>query len=251
MPVDLNEDVKLVLASALAVKLKWREPFDEGSRMVSDQWVRWLTRSDHDLSSVRRHVSASAGPLTAITVLGAGEIDVRLVIGEPGRTRSDVLAAAIQLQGEGQDGAEILAGRNAPGVEVIESMSPTPSVILSMPHFEIEEEHDLLDQAEVFGLVSATDRSRGHFPGLSPEPLAVSQAKQAVLARFSATGFEAAAVTAIAWLAGSAPTRGAKALLVSLDRPFAFVAVHRPTGIPLVAGWVTESAYQRASDELA
>ncbi len=264
MPIDLNEDIKLVLASALAVKLKWQQPFDEGSRMVSEKWMRWLTRSDYDLGSVRRHVSASAGPITAITVRGAGEIDVRLVIGEPDRSRSEVLAAAIELQGDGQnrdgqdgdgqdsdgqDGAELLAGLTAPGVEVIESMSPTPSVILSMPYFEIEVEHDLLQQADVFGLLSATDTSRGHFPGLSPEPLAVSQAKQAVLARFSATGFEAAAVTAMAFLAGSAPTRGAKALLVVLDRPFAFVAVHRPTGIPLVAGWVTESAYQPASDE--
>ena len=34
---------------------------------------------------------------------GAGEIDVRLVIGEPDRSRSEVLAAAIELQGDGQD----------------------------------------------------------------------------------------------------------------------------------------------------
>jgi serine protease inhibitor len=145
----------------------------------------------------------------------------------------------------------LLKGKQAPGVQVIESMSPTPSVILSMPYFAVDTKHDLLDHADLFGLRTATDNSRGHFPGLSPQPLAVSQAKQAVMARFSATGFEAAAVTAIAWLAGSAPTRGAKALFVALDRPFAFVAVHRPTGIPLVAGWVTESAYQPASDELA
>ena len=82
----------------------------------------------------------------------------------------------------------MLAGLKAPGVEVIESMSPTPSVILSVPYFEIEVEHDLLPHADVFGLLSATDTSRGHFPGLSPEPLAVSQAKQAVLARFRQRG---------------------------------------------------------------
>jgi hypothetical protein len=58
------------------------------------------------------------------------------------------------------------------------------------------------------------------------------------MARFSATGFEAAAVTSIAMAAGSAPTPGAKALLVSLEQPFGFIALHRPTGVPVVAGWV-------------
>jgi hypothetical protein len=31
---------------------------------------------------------------------------------------------------------------------------------------------------------------------------------------------------------------GGKALKVALDHPFAFIAIHRPTGIPVVAGWV-------------
>nr|WP_238351594.1 serpin family protein [Kribbella shirazensis] len=120
-------------------------------------------------------------------------------------------------------------------------MAPTPTVILSLPYFEIDAEHDLLQHPDVFGLKAASDASRGHFPGLSPQPLAVAQARQAVMARFSATGFEAAAVTAVAAEAGSAPRPGAKALYVSLDRPFGFIAVHRPTGIPVVAGWVNYS----------
>jgi serine protease inhibitor len=126
-------------------------------------------------------------------------------------------------------------------MEVIETMSPTPTVILSLPYFEIDAEHDLLEHPDVFGLTSAADKSAGHFPGLSPQPLAIDQARQAVTARFSATGFEAAAVTAMAMAAGSAPTPGAKALYVSLERPFGFVAVHRPTGVPVVAGWLNYS----------
>jgi serine protease inhibitor len=77
---------------------------------------------------------------------------------------------------------------------------------------------------------------------LSPQPLAVGQARQSVMARFSATGFEAAAVTAMAMAPGSAPTPGAKSLLVSLEQPFGFIAVHRPTGTPVVAGWVNYSS---------
>ena len=235
MPIELNPDVLLVLASALALRTKWALPFTEYPRGER----RWLSRTDYDLDTVRVFESP-AGPLTVVTVVGTGEFDVRLVAGEAGR--GAVLAAALELSGDGVSGSELLArGRSAPALEVIESMSPVPSVILSLPYFEVDAEHDLLEHPEVFGLRAAMDNSQGHFPGLSPQPLAVDQAKQAVMARFSATGFEAAAVTAMAMAAGSAPTPGAKALLISLERPFGFIALHRPTGVPVVAGWVNYS----------
>jgi hypothetical protein len=249
MPITLNDDVLLVLASALALQTKWVLPFNEYPRGQR----RWLSRADHDLESLRVY-DGPTGPLTVVTVVGTGEFDLRLVAGEPGRGRGAVLADALEVSGDGVSGAELLAGasssrwkrlfsseRPAPAVEVIESMSPVPTVVLSMPYFEVDAEHDLLQQPEVFGLQSATDSTRGHFPGLSPFPLAVSKAKQAVMARFSATGFEAAAVTAMAMVAGSAPMPGGKALKVSLDQPFGFIAVHRPTGVPVVAGWVNYS----------
>ncbi|MFF0269552.1 serpin family protein [Kribbella sp. NPDC004536] len=229
MPVELTPDVLLVLASALALKTEWELPFDEYPR--GDQ--RWLSRTDGDLDSLRVHDTA-AGPLTVVTVRGVGEFDVRLVVGDGGR--AVVLGAALSLD-DGMPGAEVLATeRSAPGVEVIESMRS--AVILSMPSFEIDAEHDLLQHRDVFGLTAASDPSRGHFPGLSPQPLAIDQARQAVMARFSATGFEAAAVTSMAMAAGAAPVFDQKALYVNLERPFGFVAVHRPTGVPVVAGWV-------------
>ncbi|WP_427884795.1 serpin family protein [Kribbella sp. GL6] len=233
MPVQVTPDVLLVLASALALKTDWELPFNEYPR--DDR--RWLSRADDDLDSLRVHDSA-AGPLTVVTVRGAGEFDVRLVVGDGGRAA--VLGAALTLDDEGMPGAEVLAAeRSAPGVEVIDAVRST--VILSMPYFEIDAEHDLLEHPAVFGLTAASDKTRGHFPGLSPRPLAIDQARQVVMARFSATGFEAAAVSAMAMAAGAAPTFDAKALYVNLERPFGFVAVHRPTGVPVVAGWVNHS----------
>lgn len=41
--------------------------------------------------------------------------------------------------------------------------------------------------------------------------------------------------------AGAAPVFSEKALSVNLERPFGFVAVHRPTGVPVVVGWVNYS----------
>jgi hypothetical protein len=233
MPIDLTPDVVLVLASALVLKTEWELPFNEHRRGV----LRWLDRADRDLDSLQVYESA-AGPLTVVTVRGTGEIDVRLVVGDGGRAA--VLSAALELAGDGMSGTDVLAAeRSAPGVDVIESVRP--GVVLSMPYFEIQAEHDLLQHKDVFGLTAASDTRRGHFPGLSPTPLAIDQARQAVMARFTATGFEAAAVTAVATAVSSGPRPEAKALRVNLDRPFGFVAVHRPTGVPVVAGWVNHS----------
>ncbi|GAA3121353.1 hypothetical protein JOF29_006625 [Kribbella aluminosa] len=233
MPIDLTLDVLVVLASALVLKTEWELPFNEHRWGVR----RWLDRTDRDLDSLQVYEGA-AGPLTVVTVRGTGEIDVRLVVGDGGRAA--VLSAALALDGDGMSGTDVLAAeRSAPGVELVESVRP--SVVLSLPYFEIQAEHDLLQHKDVFGLTAASDNRRGHFPGLSPTPLAIDQARQAVMARFTATGFEAAAVTAVGMALSRGPLPEAKALRVQLDRPFGFVAVHRPTGVPVVAGWVNYS----------
>jgi serine protease inhibitor len=128
----------------------------------------------------------------------------------------------------------------APGVTVGTTTSPVPELKLSLPSFAVEVEHDLLAQRELFGLSTvSTDPGRsGHFSAISPEPLVVGQAKQTVLARFFATGFEAAAVTAMGMMLTSMPTRQERRLDVDLNRPFAFVALHRATRLPIVAGWI-------------
>ena len=95
--------------------------------------------------------------------------------------------------------------------------------------------------ASRFGLAAATDTSVGHFPGISDVALAVGQARQDATATFSAEGFVAASLTAVGMLAGSArpmDTYRVRKVEVVFERPFGFGAVHRPTGVVLVAGWV-------------
>lgn len=244
MPIELTPDLVLLLASALALETAWARPFEDGAHPVDGAQRRWLRRSDPDLDTIGRFDTA-AGPLTVVTVRGAGEFDVRLYVGQPDRPRAAVLTAALQLTGEGVGAADLFRGAEAPAVTVIETTTPEPTVQLSLPYFEVTATHNLLEQRETFGLVTATDCRRGHFPGLSPAPLCVRAAKQAVMAEFSARGFKAAAVTAVAMALSRQPLVG-RALFVELDRPFAFVAVHRPTGIPVVAGWVADDAYRDA-----
>ena len=74
----------------------------------------------------------------------------------------------------------------------------------------------------------------------------VEQAAQDVTAEFSATGFRAAAVTAVGMMVGSAmpepSTYRVRHVSVAFDEPFGFVATHRPSGLVLVTGWVQDPA---------
>jgi serine protease inhibitor len=127
-------------------------------------------------------------------------------------------------------------------VTIGKTTARAPEVRLSLPSFSVQVEHDLLELRELFGLSAVTSppRGAGHFSAISPESLVVGQARQTVLARFFATGFEAAAVTAMGLMRASMQTAQSRRLEVSLDRPFGFVAVHRSSRLPVVAGWIAQ-----------
>ena len=246
MPLEADPSLVLVLASALASRTTWVTAFAEHPRAFYDgPWAgknaQWLTRTDPDLDTVRRYDDAG---LTVVTVRGAADVDVRLGLGTPDAGPAEVLPALLAADPDGGTaGTALLAagGEIAPGLSVVTSTARRPDVQLSLPAFEITAEHDLLAQAALFGLQAVSSRpvrEGQHFSAISPEPLQVAQAKQAVLARFHAKGFEAAAVTAVGMMRAAAITSETPRLVVDLDRPFGFVAVHRDTDLPIVTGWL-------------
>ncbi len=248
MPITLDADIALVLASALLVRTEWEHLFADGRWPVDHgPWagstLATLTRTTTDLDDVYV-ADTAAGPLSVTRVAGSDGIDVHLVIGEEHRPAGDVLAAGIGAIGDDVPrtcGAALADGEPGPGVQVRQapSASGTPTVRLRTVRFTVDGDHDLLGHAELFGL--ATAREGGHFPGVSARPLALGQAQQRATATFSARGFEAAAVTAMAMpTARAVRERTARRVDVSYDRPFGFVATHRPTGLVLVAGWVAD-----------
>jgi hypothetical protein len=251
MPIEVTPDLAVVLASALSLRTTWTRPFkEEIKRMYDGPWSggswHWLERTDRDLDAVRLH----EGGLTVITVQGDADVDVLLGIGAPGAAQPDVLAgllAASAMRDAGQPGGTLIRSAEpgqevAPGIKIGLTTSSVPELKLSLPSFNVQVEHDLLDHRELFGLatVSTDPGESGHFSAISPEPLAVGQAKQTVLARFFATGFEAAAVTAMGLMRASMPTKQERRLDVELDRPFGFVAIHRESRLPVVAGWIEQ-----------
>lgn len=259
LPVSLDGGTLLVLASALTVRTSWAVPFEDVPwRPDAGPWARpapvaGLRRAVADIDAVGL-ATTGAGPLTLLRVPGAGEVDVHLVLGEAARAASEVLPAGLAVIGGPASGgaAEVVPGSGlphgeaGPGLTVtqVPSYHPDPVLWVRTVRFDVGSGHDLLAAGRLFGLAGATDDRAGHFPGISPVPLRVSQARQQVTANFTAQGFEAAAVAAIGLeLSGAIaaePAYRARRVEVTLDRPFGFAAVHRRSGLVLVCGWVAE-----------
>lgn len=253
MPVTLDEDVLMVLASALALRTEWPRPFSE-LRLIPDAgpWqgreLVGLHRTGVRLDRVGV-VSGPHGHVTELKVPGDNGIDVHLLLGEqrmtPGQvlgTGVDVLARRLPVTASGQ----LPYGDVGPGLRVEQQRCATPQppeLSVTTVAYDMRARHDLLDLHGLFGLTTAMDTGAGHFPGISPTPLAIGQAEQSTVAQFGALGFRAAAVTAVAPVFGGArPDLRHTTTVVTarFDRPFGFLAVHRESRLILTAGWVTD-----------
>ena len=242
-PLALTPDILLVLASALATRVKWRKPFAGYPRdrnwesAQPDQ--QQLSRTTYDLGIA----AVLDGTVARVVIEGDGDVDVHLLIG--GQQPADVLAVGLrELSGEAQVRLASDLDGDGPGLTVrrVPSSDPDDMVCLRLPSFEITAKHDLMKHLDLFGLRSLSESDTSHLPLLSPIPLSVSRGVQDVLARFFAEGFEAAAVTAFGMTLGSAPPQERYEITrldVTFGRPFGFIAVHRPSRLAVVAGWVS------------
>ncbi|MFD6491811.1 serpin family protein [Streptomyces sp. NPDC059944] len=252
MPVVLTEDTEMVLASALAMRTQWLSPFQE--TIVDTGYEPWATTARLGLvrsSAVLDRVGVADTPrgcVTELKVLGSNALDVHLLLGEEGMTPGQVLGAALDILDGRRSvvpGPRLPFGNVGPGlvVEKVRCLRPEPpSLEVTTPAYTMNASHDLLKLHQLFGLTTARDSSRGHFPGISDFPLTIGSAEQNTIAKFGALGFEAAAVTAFAASAGGVPeTRYVTTRIkASFDRPFGFLALHRHTRLVLMAGWVTD-----------
>jgi hypothetical protein len=267
MPCELSRDVLLLLASALTVETRWREPLKRSHAMGVGAWAE--TR----LALLSRRTSTGdawlartpGGPVTITVLEGADDVDVYLLLGEEGRAASSVLAdgiAALETvredgvpcsawdrdgdeDGDGaRDGARV-GDVVVPGATVSTTRNRTgdPEAELECVAFSLSAQHDLLALADVFGLGHVSSRDGQRFPGISDTPIYLGQARQDVVAEFTEEGFKAAAVTAVAGMLAAAfhrPPNEARLTTISYKRPHGFAAVHRDSGLVLVAGWVAK-----------
>jgi len=258
LPIQINQRTVLVLAACLAIRTAWQIPYDDPGGRWRPESGPWAGRPLHGLQAYSEDVDRVAvldtrlGPVTIFDSYGADDVDVHLLIGAerhpPGVLLSETIAALTGSQAW-RSGSELQTGETAPGlvVEEVTSYHPAPpSVHANIVAFDVSSTHDLSQSADLFGLRTAMDASYGHFPGISAWPLAVQQAKQTACATFSATGFEAAAATAVGLLLGAALRPSAqyttRVIRLTFDRPFGFLAVDRLSRLVLFAGWLEHPA---------
>lgn len=255
LPVKVEAETALALATALSIDTRWRQPFEDvpltpregpwSGRGREAAGLRVITEDVDRLAMAE----SPAGPLTLMAVPGEDDIDVYLCMGEPRRPANEVLAHAVAAADghyrlhRGDELRKRSRARKVPGLRVLtyQSMQPQTKLNVTTARFDITAEHDLLARPGLFGLGTvSTPDPHGHFPGISRTPLAIAQARQDVTATFSAEGFKAAAVTAMTVMVTGAAMNEAHMLYVTFDRPFGFLARHRPTGLVLLAGWVAD-----------
>ncbi|MDH6137523.1 hypothetical protein P3T37_006956 [Kitasatospora sp. MAA4] len=251
MSVDVDEDTRLVLAGALTVRTDWIRPFTTG--WLDPESGPWRGRGLAGLYRVSRLLDrvgvaqSPVGPITVLRVLGAQGVDVHLFLGAEEAAPGQVLSAAVQTLSRRSSvlpGDQLPYGEPGPGLSVarVPSFDGEPRLWVQTAAFTVSARHDLLDHADLFGLRTASDLTRGHFPGISSKPLAVQAAGQATTATFGALGFRSASITALSGAAAGMPQYRYRARRISahFDRPFGFLAVHRASRLVLNAGWVTE-----------
>jgi hypothetical protein len=229
----------LVLAAALAVTADWAAPFTDGVlRPASGPWagrrLASLHRRTADLTPLQAAETA-AGPVTLLTVRGTADVDVLLCTAGGAAPPPAVLAAAVE-----RFTSRGTTPRKGPGITaaLIDADDPAPELVVKVPRFAAAAAHDLL-AAEPLGLRAAS--SPAAFPGISPDPLRVSAAGVSVAAAFTGPGFRAAPVTRTPAVPMPHAVGGSARRLritVRFDEPFGYLAVHRPTGLVLMAGWV-------------
>jgi Serpin (serine protease inhibitor) len=270
-PVTLEPDTVSVLASALATRVRWSSPFDVvPSERLGGPWAGAVER----VLSTPGHghrvgvVPDGAGLLGAhVAVSEDGSLVVLSAVADEATPRDDVLRAAHALAvraataeagdllpdavdafdlplGDGH--AWTVTEERGPVVGGGDRASRTTGLL---PAWAAATELDLLAD-ERLGMLGAADTL---IDLLRPLPSPAAAARQAAVARYTASGFEAAAVTVMAAMAGAMmPREGLlRHVEVRFARPYAVVAVARDFdadvpgawhGVPVFSAWVEEPA---------
>jgi hypothetical protein len=268
-PLTVTPEVVLALASALATRISWADPFEVAPADALGPDSAWAGRLTRVLRSPRHgHRAWIASTRRAGDVIAhaasarpegtdggeAGLVVVSVAAG-PRVAPADVLAAAYELSATAADGGE--PGRRSlfdlplgdtPLWTVREESVRTRardgreerhSAVL--PCWSARDEHDLT--APGLGFPAA---SRALSAALGGPELDV-EARQATLARYGRYGFEAAAVTGMFELTSMPPEGVARIAELRFGHPYAVVAVATDRrsdgagpwhGVPVFSAWV-------------
>jgi hypothetical protein len=255
-----DDSLYLVLASALATKVSWTVPFELAPGASLGSTSPWATRLRQVLRTPRQGghtqyiaVTPDAGDVIVHAADANGGLLVVSVAAAAKVPASTVLAVAHRI-GIQQATGQIVQRRGLTELQLgegplwalreVTAMTDTCTAVL--PAWSATSSHDLADPS--LGFPAAKN-------AIAPVP-DPWQARQSAMARYSRTGFEAAAATAIGIaLAARVPGRRREAEL-RFAHPYAAVAIatdpdragqdagergHGPWhGLPVFSAWISE-----------
>lgn len=244
-PINMTVVWDCVLTSALATRISWSQPFDTADagefRSAWRDRVTAVLRTplvEHYCSIVRH---PRAGDLAVHRAYADG-LAVTSVIAAPGVASVDVLDAAHQTDALPRTSLFDLPLGDGPSWTIAEINGEDGEEELAavLPAWSARSRHDLTPPELGFAGAAAVLCRLFAAPNW--------EAVQAAVARYDRTGFEAAAVTALAvgLSFGHQPTGIKRAALLRFDRPYAVVAsvtTDHPEawhGLPVFSAWVTE-----------
>ena len=222
-PGSIDRMSRLVLANAVYLRAAWAQTFDE---KATDDAPFYPDGPDHPGMTVRMmHGTAARSYLSrdGYQAVLLPYADARL-------------AMAIVLP----DGppATLRPMIAADGLRGLLADATRHQVTLSLPKFRLEAQFDLIPAMRQLGVrLAFTDEA--DFGGITgEEQLTVGTIAHKAYIDVNERGTEAAAATAVAFLAAAAMRPPPRATM-TVDRPFLFAIVDTPTGLPLFLGQVS------------
>lgn len=254
-PLTLTPEVLLVLATALATRVSWKEPFDVAPATELGAASPWASRLTTVLRtpSGRGHeqyvaTTARAGDVAVHTARARDGLLVTSVVADPGVPVDDVIAAAHEVAlGRAQHRSLFdLPLGETPLWRITEEAAEVrygreEQCVAFLPAWSADSEHKL-ERADLG--FPAVARAVAAALGLTEFAY---EAKQAAVARYTRVGFEAAAVSAMFELL-SAPSysEGLRRFAeLRFGHPYAVVATtFQPGGpwhgLPVFSAWVAD-----------
>jgi hypothetical protein len=255
-PISVD-NVYLLLATALATKVSWKVPFGLAPVASLGATSPWAGRLNRVLRTPA-HPRGAHTQYIAVTP-DAGDVIVHVATAAGGLIVASVAAAADVPSGTVLDVAHRIAVRHARGEKVgrrqladlalgegplwsvRETMAAADSVAAVLPAWSAMSKHDLSAPGLGFGAAK-------HALAPNEGPWA---SQQVAMARYSRTGFEAAAISALAVAAAMRPPVRHRDVVLRFGHPYAVVAVTTATtdtassgdawhGLPVFSAWVSE-----------
>jgi serine protease inhibitor len=219
----------LVLANAIYFKGKWLDPFD--TTLTKE-------RPFHPATGAEKILPMMEMSKTFTYRKGSGYQAVRLPY------MGGDLAMYVFLPDSGSSPANLLQIMNGDKWRrvTMPGFSEHDGFVV-LPKFKMENTLELNQPLEALGMKTAFDAKKANFSGMFNDQHFISEVRQKAFVEVSEEGTEAAALTAIAVLAGAMPEMNPpKSFEMIVDRPFLFAIVDARSEMILFMGVIFDPA---------